>query len=91
MIFLIILSVVGFLGILAEMLTYSIGEGGVISRFHHKYKSTNVDLVLGLLISGFFIWKGSVFIAFLAVVVFAACAAFGAVRIERRFNQEERQ
>ena len=53
-----------------ELLTYSVGDGGVFTRFYRKYKSTNADIALGMIVSGWVIWKGNTFVAIVGVIVF---------------------
>lgn len=91
MVFFIALSVAVFIGMLVEMLTYSIGDGGIITRLHRKYKATNIDIALGLGVSMWIMWKGSSFAAVVATIVFIVCAIIGCVRLEKRLNQVKNQ
>lgn len=74
-----------------ELLTYSVGDGGVFTRFYRKYKSTNADIALGMIVSGWVIWKGSTFVAIVGVIVFLALAIAVIVRFENQLTREEAQ
>lgn len=89
MIFIIALSIVGFIGILAEMFTYKVGEGGIIAHFCRRLKGINLGIALGIAISGWTMWKGSTLIAIVAGVVFVTLSITGVVRVDRRLNQNE--
>lgn len=82
------LVVVLLIGVLVEMLTYRVGDSGAVTRFHRKYKETNVDLVLGLLISGWVVWKGNTFFSVIGVIIFIACGVIAAIRVDKRIIRE---
>lgn len=91
MVFFIALSVAVFIGILVEMLTYSIGDGGIITRLYRKYKGTNADVALGMIVSGWMIWKGNAFFAIVGVIAFLSLAIVVIVRFENQLTREEAQ
>lgn len=74
-----------------ELLTYSVGDGGVITRFYRKYKSTNADIALGMIISGLVIWKGDAFFAIVGVIAFLSLVIVVIVRFENQLTREEAQ
>lgn len=84
MVFFIAIAIAAFVAMLVEMLTYTIGDGGAITRFYRKYKTTNVDVVLGFLLASMMIWKGSTPVMVIGVIVYVAVIAIALIRLDRR-------
>lgn len=74
-----------------ELLTYSVGDGGVFTRFYRKHKSKNVEVAIGMILLGWVIWKGNAFITIVGVIAFLALAIAVIVRFENQLTREEAQ
>ncbi len=82
------IAVVAFVLLLIEMLTYSVGHGGAVTRWYQILKPTNIDLVIGGAIAGWMIWKGSTGIAIIGVISFLVFGISAVIRIDRRLKDE---
>lgn len=82
------IAVVTFVLLLIEMLTYSVGQGGAVTRWYQIWKPTNIDLVIGGAIAGLMIWKGSSFVAIVGVVAFLFFGIKAVIRVDRRLRDE---
>ncbi len=91
MIFVIALSIVGFIGLLAEMLTYKVGQGGGATRIYRAYKATNVDLVIGFVLSVLMLLKGSTPVVVIGVIIYLAVTVIAVIRVNKRIIQEIEQ
>ena len=91
MIFIIALSCVGFIGLLAEMLTYKVGQDGGVTRVYRAYKGTNVDLVIGFVLSVLMLLKGSTPIVVLGVIIYVVVTVIAVIRLDKRIMQEIEQ
>lgn len=83
-----ILGGVVLIGFLIEMTTYSVGDGGAVTRWYQILKPTNIDLVIGGLIAGWMIWKGSTLIAIVGVVAFLFFGIKAVIRVDARIKDE---
>ena len=83
-----VVSVIAFLALLVEMLTYSVGKGGAITRFYRNYKATNVDLAVGFVVSVWMLLKGSTFVVIVGVAIYICVMIVGIIRIDKRIIRE---
>lgn len=82
------IAVVAFVLLLIEMLTYSVGQGGAVMRWYQILKPTNIALVIGAVVAGWMIWKGSTFVAIVGVVAFLVFGVQAVIRVDRRLRDE---
>ncbi len=84
----IFLSIVFLMGILAEMLTYKVGQGGGVTRFYRAYKSTNIDLAVAFVLSVAMLLQRNTPALILGLIIYIPATVIAVIRFDKRIMRE---